>query len=557
MTKSLNDRSPNKLPTTKLVEDCPPDRTLHIYTRVSTVEQKLEGTSLETQYEEGVHRSKQLGFFYRHWDEGGKSSNHEEIADRPVLHSLYSAIKTDQIKHLFIYDQSRLSRNDLVASVFRYECRKRGVTIYTKDGQYNLSNPSDNLLTQVMNAVAEFDNSVRADKMRRGRVKRARQGLWITGTPPYGYKVVDKKLVVVPEEAQWVQQIFEKRAAGVNIQEIRTFLSSNGVLPRFRNLWNGASIRKMIRNTHHIGYYTVVDRLNGGEYQINCPPIVSKDLWTKANDAINKTWLARKSRPKDRTAVLFRSLLYCGHCGRSFVLYDTQKTKSTVYYCPMKQREWARLGRAEHEKRRFTGCGMDRSIRVSRVDTAVLDLIREVLTDEKRYRDRFEYLALSGKSLIDSHRQSYHIKRKISDLVDERRALLALIEEKELMTEEELRQREGLKRVCYEERTQVADITEKIDEYNLRLDEWERYEKFSKWLSDIRRAFSRFEDLSVEEKRKFIFEIIDGIEVRYRRSDTSHILKVLFRSSLLGARKIRVTRKYQRKIEYEEMIDIE
>ena len=95
-------------------------RTLHIYTRVSTIAQAEHGTSLDSQRELGIKKANELGFDYKVWNEGGRSSHHEDIAQRPELFALYSSIKRGEVKHLWIYDQSRLSRNDQVASVFRY-----------------------------------------------------------------------------------------------------------------------------------------------------------------------------------------------------------------------------------------------------------------------------------------------------------------------------------------------------------------------------------------------------------------------------------------------------
>jgi site-specific DNA recombinase len=109
------------------VED--PSKTLHIYSRVSSLAQANEGTSLDTQQQLGVKKAKQLKFGSRLWDEGGKSSHHEDINGRPVLLKLYEAMKRGEVKHLWVYDQSRLSRNDQVASIFRYECNKQGVTL--------------------------------------------------------------------------------------------------------------------------------------------------------------------------------------------------------------------------------------------------------------------------------------------------------------------------------------------------------------------------------------------------------------------------------------------
>src|SRR6266700_1628475 len=118
-----------------------PKPVLHLYTRVSTAAQADKGTSLDTQLELGKKRARDLGFGYRHWNEGPKSSHHEDIAQRPVLFDLYQEIKKGGIKHLWVYDQSRLSRNDQVASIFRYECNKQSVTLYTKDGKFDLSSP--------------------------------------------------------------------------------------------------------------------------------------------------------------------------------------------------------------------------------------------------------------------------------------------------------------------------------------------------------------------------------------------------------------------------------
>ena len=69
-----------------------PQKTLHIYTRVSSVAQADKGTSLDTQLQWGIKRAKQLKFGHRHWDEGGKSSHHEDIQGREKLFQLYQAI---------------------------------------------------------------------------------------------------------------------------------------------------------------------------------------------------------------------------------------------------------------------------------------------------------------------------------------------------------------------------------------------------------------------------------------------------------------------------------
>jgi len=206
--------------------------TLHIYTRVSTAVQADEGMSLETQREIGIQRAKDLGFEHEVWNEGGRSSNHESVDKRPVLSQVYAKIQSGEIKHFFVYDQSRLSRNDEVSSLFRVACNRNGVTLYTKDGRYDLSNSSDQFMKKIMDAVAELDNAQRAERTRIGKLARIKQGRWMGGPPPYGYTIEDHMLVVQPNEAKWVVRIFEEYAKKTATADIKLLLDTNGVTPR-------------------------------------------------------------------------------------------------------------------------------------------------------------------------------------------------------------------------------------------------------------------------------------------------------------------------------------
>lgn len=211
--------------------------------------------SLDIQKEIGIARAKQLGFEYRLWNEGGRSSNHEEIDKRPVLSQLFNEIKTGAVKHLFVYDQSRLSRNDHVSSIFRVECNKQGVTLYNKEGKYDLGNPHDQFLKQILDAVGQFDNAQRAERTRLGKLARIRQGFWMGGPPAYGYDLIDRKLVINESEAKWVRFIFEQYANKVPLIDVKIELDTNGVTPRRKKgTWAMGSLQALLRNTHYIGY---------------------------------------------------------------------------------------------------------------------------------------------------------------------------------------------------------------------------------------------------------------------------------------------------------------
>ena len=74
---------------------------LHIYTRVSSLVQSEDGTSLETQKLDGIKKSVDVGYDYRVWNEGGKSSSSSTLDSRPVLVDLLSEIEKGNVNHFF------------------------------------------------------------------------------------------------------------------------------------------------------------------------------------------------------------------------------------------------------------------------------------------------------------------------------------------------------------------------------------------------------------------------------------------------------------------------
>ena len=77
------------------------------------------------------------------------------------------------------------------------------------------------LMISVLSAVAEIEReNIRVQTME-GRMQKAREGKWNGGFAPYGYSLVDGKLVVNEEEAYAIRTIFE--------QYVKTDMGSTGI----------------------------------------------------------------------------------------------------------------------------------------------------------------------------------------------------------------------------------------------------------------------------------------------------------------------------------------
>lgn len=155
---------------------------LHIYVRVSTVAQE-NATSIETQQELGIAKAKSLGCEYQIWNEGGQSSSRDDLSNRPVLLGLLDEIDKGNVSHLFVFNTDRLSRNAETWNFIRLQLVNKNVTLYTHSGNFNLERPLDELMLTMMSGFSQYDNRIRAERSRLGKLKKARQGGWLGGPP--------------------------------------------------------------------------------------------------------------------------------------------------------------------------------------------------------------------------------------------------------------------------------------------------------------------------------------------------------------------------------------
>ena len=162
--------------------------TLYIYARVSTQVQRDEGTGLEEQKKLGAEKAKSLNMDFVILDEGSASGSHDDIDKRPVLSNLMSLIRSGEVKHLYVYNQDRLARNSLVSAIINHDITQNGVTVHTQFGTYTDS-PQDSLMMDMVGVFAKYENKIRNARLKSGRFARAKEGKWVLGATPFGFKV--------------------------------------------------------------------------------------------------------------------------------------------------------------------------------------------------------------------------------------------------------------------------------------------------------------------------------------------------------------------------------
>ena len=516
--------------------------TLHIYTRVSSAAQANEGTSLATQYQLGVARAKQLKLVPRRWDEGGKSSHHEDITGRPVLYALYEAIKRGEVKHLWVYDQSRLSRIDNVASAFRYACMKAEVTLYTKDGNFDLSNPQDKLMKGFLDMMAEFENTIRAERTRLGKLNRARQGFWFGGPPPFGYKIVGKKLVLNKEESVWVKKIFTETVKGASTVDVKKILDANGVAPRRRSsLWSIGSLQALLKNTHYKGRYHYHDKRDDEKIETECPAIVDETTWMAVQKLKTRN-ASRSYQNRTKQFYLLRDLMVCGHCGRPMAARRKIGKSEQLYYCPNKERDWVKNGGTKTPWKRGEGCGLSRSLNIPETDKLVWDSVIEAHKNSSLLKEEVKWKILeeSGAPLAKNEAELKTLERQIKHfqkvLVQTKDSQAELLFKSTLgkVKNESIRQLDMYKLGLEKSDEAIHDLEVKITNIQLRLKGGNENKKWVDWLKVFGQTLDRKKELSDDQKKQYLAGLIEVIKVKYDEEKNEHDLSIHFQLPIVG-----------------------
>ena len=160
----------------------------------------------------------------------------------------------------------------------------------------------ERLTLNVLLSFAQFEREVTGERIRDKIAASKRRGMWMGGTPPLGYDVADRKLVVNEEEAKRVCHIFERYIELGAVSKLRDELRRNRVLGK---RWTSArgtyysgrhfshsGLYRLLANRTYRGEIKHHEKIYPGEHKA----IVVKDIWEQAQKV-----LAKNRRRRSRT----------------------------------------------------------------------------------------------------------------------------------------------------------------------------------------------------------------------------------------------------------------
>ncbi|MBB2832320.1 UNVERIFIED_ORG: DNA invertase Pin-like site-specific DNA recombinase [Rhizobium esperanzae] len=189
------------------------------YVRVSTSEQATNGDSLETQ------KAKILGYAMMQgmevsevFVEAGVSGS-VPLADRPQGKRLLGLVGKGDMIITPKLDRMFRSASDALGTLEELKAQGTGLVMIDLGGDVT-TNGISKLVFTILSAVAENERERIRERIREVKRHLASQGIYGGGKTPYGYDVVDGRLVENPKQQKILKAMKDARAKGDSFRKI-------------------------------------------------------------------------------------------------------------------------------------------------------------------------------------------------------------------------------------------------------------------------------------------------------------------------------------------------
>jgi len=371
------------------------------YCRVST-DSDEQATSYEAQIEHYTtyingHPDWQLAGIFA--DDGISGTNTKK---REEFNRLIDECMAGSIDMVITKSISRFARNTLDCLKYIRQLKDKNIAVFFEKENINSMDSKGEVMLTIMASLAQQESQSLSQNVKMGLQYRYQQGevqincRWFLGYT----KDENKKLVIVPEEAEIVKRIYREYLEGASMQKIARGLEADGLRNGAgRKKWHSSNINQILRNEKYIGdallqkSYTV-DFLtkkrvkNNGivpQYYVenNHEAIIPREIFMQVQEELVRrrvvhTSPSGKKRTFSSTHCLSQ-IVICGNCGEIFrrVHWNNRGKKSIVWRC---------VSRLEN-----TGLFCDaRTVQESTIEEVIVKAINKTLDKKNAFLSTLE-----------------------------------------------------------------------------------------------------------------------------------------------------------------------
>ena len=291
-----------------------------------------------------------------------------KTADRPEFQHMIKDSAKGLFEIVLVWKLDRFSRDRYDSAHYKHILKKNGVKVVSAK-EHISDGPEGIILESMLEGYAEFYSAELSEKIHRGQKENALKGKNNGGGIPLGY-LLDKqtqKLIIDPETAPLVVEIFERYSEGATVRSIIEDFNSRGLTTKRSKPFNMNSFNALLKNRKYIGEYSYQDVVIPG----GVPAIVPEDLFYRVQQRMEKNKRA-PAMAKAREDFLLTTKLFCGKCEHMMVGESGKSHTGAMHY-------YYKCGNAKRKK----GCDK-KAVRKEWIERAVVRLTMErVLNEEK------------------------------------------------------------------------------------------------------------------------------------------------------------------------------
>ena len=242
---------------------------------------------------------------------------------------------------IIVWKFSRFARNQeesiFYKSILRSKCKVDVVSV----SEPLIAGPFGSLIERIIEWMDEFYSVRLAEEVKRSMTVNAKNGS-LQATPSFGYRVENRQLVIVPEEAEIIREIFLRFISGDAMFRIAKDLSARGVRTHRGNPFENRTIDYILNNPVYLGKlrWTPTGRTRRNfknEDSIIADalhePIIDVETWdaAQARCAELKKSYKRYGKPSSERKHWLCGVVRCSACGATLIWANPHFMKCNNY----------------------------------------------------------------------------------------------------------------------------------------------------------------------------------------------------------------------------------
>ena len=249
---------------------------------------------------------------------------------RAEFQRLITDCKAGKIDMIIVKSISRFARNTVTMLEVVRELKNLGIDVYFENENIHSMSGDGELMLTILSSFAQEESFSVSENCKWLIRDKFKQGI-PTSCTILGYKIVNEKFEVIPEEAKIVRMIFSDYLSGMGRNAIMKKLIKLKVPTKLGGTWRESVIDKILRNEKYTGDLLfqksyVADHIikkkckNEGQFPMylienDHEAIIDKGTFKKVQDEIKKR---AKRVKKSKVVYPFTGKIICEQCGKHY-----------------------------------------------------------------------------------------------------------------------------------------------------------------------------------------------------------------------------------------------